>query len=146
MIRLSSGGFWKRRCTSAADGSEDAPGCPRTIAIASADRTMRITWRSSEIERVDVRLRDQQRRAEHDLAAAYVERAEPAGHERRRRRLERPLRKPRRGLDREIPEIPRVPQHDRLDDAAVHVRLVQVRRRQADDRNMHAAGLAPRTP
>ena len=49
-----------------------------------------------------------------------------------------------RRVHRQVAEVARVPQHDGLHDAAVHVRLVDVRQRQADHVDVLAAGLAHR--
>src|SRR5687768_14060205 len=71
----------------------------------------------SEIELVDVGFGELQRRTEHDLAAANLHGAEPAGLERCRARRERPAHLLQRGVDGQIAEIARIPEHDRLHDA-----------------------------
>ena len=62
-----------------------------------------------------------------------LERPQPAGLDSRGARADFVLRELCAGIHREISEIARIPQHDRLHDAAVDVRLVDVRQREADD-------------
>src|SRR4051795_10514024 len=72
----------------------------------------------SEIEAVDVVLVEQQRRPEHDLRATDAHCAEPPGLERLNTGREFRVDGHRRGIDGEISQVARVPQHDGLDDAA----------------------------
>ena len=70
---------------------------------------------------VDIPLVHEQRRAEHDLAAADFDPSEPPGLDRRRAGRKGLTHQLRRGQHRQIAEISRVPQDDGLDDEPLRV-------------------------
>src|SRR5215471_17195133 len=94
-------------------------------------------WKTaSEVIFVDVSFVHEERRAEDDLAAADVDPSETARLECRRSRRERLTHELRGRENRQISQVARVPQDHGLNDAAVHVRFVDVRQRQSDDANV----------
>src|SRR5207245_6741364 len=86
---------------------------------------------ASEVEAVDVRLVEDERRAQHDLVALHLDAAEAARGQLAVAGPEPSRGRGARGVHGEVAEVDRVPQHDALGNAGVDVRLAHVGQREA---------------
>ena len=94
----------------------------------------------SEVELVDVLLREGEGFTEEDVVALDLDGAELARGERFGAGLEGAIRDGDGGLDREVAEVLGLPEHDGVGHAFLHVAAVLARETEADD--LHLARLA----